>query len=160
MSSSLFIAEYTLRLSGIGSSQSVGRVEVFHSGRWGTICKTGFTMHDANVICRQLGFESANSFNGQSIYGAGSGAIWLETPGCVGNEMKLAECRHRGLGNVSTTCTHVHDIGVECSNRDIASKFGPVCQQQKNQFSQFVKFNKSWLAKWLVVIYVFFQTDH
>lgn len=35
-----------------------GRVEVSHEGQWGTICNNGFSVNDATVICRMLGFET------------------------------------------------------------------------------------------------------
>lgn len=41
-----------------GGQPNEGRVEVFHEGRWGTICDDGFTLNDAHVICRMLGFET------------------------------------------------------------------------------------------------------
>lgn len=35
-----------------------GRVEVYHEDQWGTICNDGFTVQNAKVICRMLGFET------------------------------------------------------------------------------------------------------
>ncbi|KAK7916020.1 hypothetical protein WMY93_011781 [Mugilogobius chulae] len=50
-----------------------GRVEVFVNGEWGTVCDDDFSLSNANVVCRQLGFVQAESWASRAKYGPGQG---------------------------------------------------------------------------------------
>ncbi|XP_034568133.1 galectin-3-binding protein A-like isoform X2 [Notolabrus celidotus] len=60
-----------IRLSGSGRA-SEGRVEVYHEGKWGTICDDGWDMAEAKVVCRQLEFPGAKSVVNGHDYGKGT----------------------------------------------------------------------------------------
>uniref|UniRef100_A0A8B9KU20 Lysyl oxidase homolog n=1 Tax=Astyanax mexicanus TaxID=7994 RepID=A0A8B9KU20_ASTMX len=102
------------RLAGYPRKHNEGRVEVFYSGEWGTICDDDFTLSNAHVLCRHLGFVEALSWSHSAKYGAGTGEIWLDNVMCSGSETSIDKCLSRGWGN--SDCTHEEDAGVICKD--------------------------------------------
>lgn len=45
-----------MRLAG-GSTFHDGRVEIYHQGAWGPVCREGWSQADSSVACRELGFQ-------------------------------------------------------------------------------------------------------
>ena len=99
-----------VRLRG-GSHALEGRVEIYHEGRWGTVCDDSWGTRDAKVVCRQLGHRGGTSY-GAAQFGRGSGRIWLDDVYCFGHESRLADCSSRGWG--VHNCIHYEDAGVSC----------------------------------------------
>ena len=60
-----------IRLRG-GQHASEGRVEIFLDGKWGTICHEHWDINDANVVCKQLGFGTAEKAIRWAEYGQGT----------------------------------------------------------------------------------------
>ncbi|XP_078670158.1 uncharacterized protein LOC144910683 isoform X24 [Branchiostoma floridae x Branchiostoma belcheri] len=101
-----------IRLVG-GSRRNEGRVEIrLGNGEWGTICDDSFDINDANVVCRQLGYGLAESYESSFYFGYGSGPIWLDEVECEGDEKNLLDCPSFGWGRHD--CDHSEDVGVVC----------------------------------------------
>ena len=43
-----------------GESANEGRLEVYCNDQWGTVCEDGFDQPEADAVCRQLGYTTAN----------------------------------------------------------------------------------------------------
>ncbi|XP_030591296.1 deleted in malignant brain tumors 1 protein-like [Archocentrus centrarchus] len=102
-----------IRLAGSGATRCSGRVEIYHSGSWGTVCDDSWDINDANVICRHLYCGTALSATTSAFFGQGTGQIWLDEVACSGSESSLSQCRHREFGKHD--CNHGEDAGVVCS---------------------------------------------
>ena len=63
-----------------------------------------------NVRAFQTGSGTALSL---AFYGQGTGSIWLDNVGCVGNESRLWDCVNNGIG--IHNCLHSEDASVQCS---------------------------------------------
>ena len=108
----MFYTSTTVRLVGPTNSPSAGRVEVQYSGTWGTICGHGWDLRDAEVVCRQLGYNGALSAPVLVEFVERKGPVWLNWMQCEGNETSVSLCSHAGWGEVPY-CWYYH-AGVVC----------------------------------------------
>ena len=63
-----------------------GIVEVKINNSWGGICDDGFTISEANVLCRQLGFELGAEDDFDSLGDEYNDPINVFGLSCTGNE--------------------------------------------------------------------------
>ena len=83
-------------------------MELYNS-TWGTVCEHFWSLNDANVVCKQLGFDKAVITHKAAFFGKGKGPIWLDNLLCTGDEANLFACN-----NSKVNCNHTEDVGVEC----------------------------------------------
>ena len=88
-------------------------MEIYVNGEWGTVCDDGWDMQDASVVCKQLGFDSAQVPTYVARFGQGVGPIHFDDVECDGHESDILNCRHNGLAEHN--CGHHEDAGVVCS---------------------------------------------
>ena len=120
------------------NSSHFGRVEVQYKGVWGTICGDSWDLRDADVVCRQLGYERALSAPRDTTFryptpGQNTGQIWLDEVNCEGNETSISDCNH--LGFAAHDCRYHFDAGVVCRPTSKAMKH--LSKKSKKFFSFF-----------------------
>uniref|UniRef100_A0A6J0SI20 Lysyl oxidase homolog n=1 Tax=Pogona vitticeps TaxID=103695 RepID=A0A6J0SI20_9SAUR len=106
-----------VRLAGEKRKHNEGRVEIFYNSQWGTVCDDDFSIHNAHVVCKELGYMEAISWLPGSKYGKGEGPIWMDNVYCTGRESTLAACSSNGWG--VSDCKHTEDVSVVCSEKRI-----------------------------------------
>ena len=96
-----------------------GRVQVFYSNTWGTVCSDGgWSNADAKVVCRTLGFSATSVISTivASVFGSTNqmAPIWLSSVQCTGTEMSLSSCKQATVGLHTCVLGHAQDAGVYC----------------------------------------------
>ncbi|KAK7939888.1 hypothetical protein WMY93_003214 [Mugilogobius chulae] len=94
-----------------------GRVEIFYQGCWGSVCYSDWDVNDANVVCRQLGFDRAQY---AVSYPAGPDPIWLSSARCRGSELSITDCGT--LGYYSCSLNAVAGVICQANQSDPGSE--------------------------------------
>lgn len=104
----------SVRLVSTDGLPNRGRVEIFIRGQWGTVCDDLFTSKAGNVVCRQLGYQTALAVLKRAAFGEADGSvhILLDDVECEGQERSLLDCKRSRVGKHN--CSHAEDVGVIC----------------------------------------------
>ena len=110
------LVDGTLRLVN-GASGREGLLEIFYNGEWGTICDDYWTDDEAEVACRQLGFEGLEANFLRAGMGQGTGPIWMDNVMCNDADTRLADCVFGQQFDQTWgdhNCRHNEDVGLRC----------------------------------------------
>ena len=97
-----------------GGGNIDGILEIYHSGRWGSVCDDGWGSEESIVACKQLGFDTYVSYrHGNSI----NTNFWIDDVRCNGDESLLVDCRNNGWG--SDDCGSSEGLYLNCQAGNI-----------------------------------------
>lgn len=106
------------RLQG-GQLDSEGSVEFNYGGTWHPYCDDGWNVSDAKVVCRELGYWTANStLYFSSHFGGATSTVYKVDPQCSGREGNFEMC-YMGIKLGTETCSSTKAIGVDCAPQDL-----------------------------------------
>ncbi|XP_060554810.1 scavenger receptor cysteine-rich domain superfamily protein-like [Ruditapes philippinarum] len=100
-----------------GITENDGRVEVYHSGIWGTVCDDNFDSLNVQVLCFMLGYDRSGGVFYEQYSNPGNGTIWLDDLECTGQETSIDECDKKGNIWGSHNCHHEEDVGIKCRTK-------------------------------------------
>ncbi len=100
-----------------GPNEFEGRLEVYHSGIWGTVCDDTFNNLAARVTCQQIGYKHGQvlTYAGHhtSSIPKGDGPIWIDDISCDGTETSIDMCMTKNWGDHD--CRHSEDVILKCT---------------------------------------------
>ena len=119
-----------IRLTG-GNFSNQGLLEIYCNGEWGTVCDDGFFSTEAQVACRQLGYNDYYDYDHLSISGTFSQPIWLDNVDCSSSSYTCLTTCESCPSSESVFCSHSEDITLDCSyslfNSDVSTTTSSTC---------------------------------
>ena len=99
-------------LSRLTGNTYKGIVEFWRDGRWGGICKDGFTFREADVFCNQLGWTGGVASVGYDVTASGAIPFHFQSVSCDSSQTDICNCT-KDI-NVNSTCIRDEAVYIEC----------------------------------------------
>lgn len=95
--------------------------KVLKKGHWGSVCGDGWSLLEANVVCKSLGLGYATAalqtdYFSDSDKGQILSRLLISGTECFGNETDLHECLHHELGDISCPGNDDQVAGAICTH--------------------------------------------
>ena len=71
---------------------------------WGLVCGDGWSLFEAGVVCRELGFGYAQNALQTDFFGGNRSSLVLSGVRCHGSERSLVDCLHGRYGADAVSC--------------------------------------------------------
>lgn len=85
---------------------------------WGAICGDGWSLLEANIVCKSLGFGYANDALQTDFFNDGTKpTVIMSGTECYGNETSLANCIHHDLIDITCPGPKHHVASVICIDK-------------------------------------------
>ncbi|XP_060561518.1 scavenger receptor cysteine-rich type 1 protein M130-like [Ruditapes philippinarum] len=117
-----------VRLVG-GTGPYDGRVEVKINDGWGTVCSRYIGSYDADTLCKSMDLKLTSYFSYSSVYGQGTGAIYIGDMGCSATKTHVNQCSF--VPPRRRYCSHSRDMSLVCTP----------CGKPTIQYGSFSSFN-------------------
>uniref|UniRef100_A0A1X7TYN8 SRCR domain-containing protein n=1 Tax=Amphimedon queenslandica TaxID=400682 RepID=A0A1X7TYN8_AMPQE len=103
-----------VRLVG-GVNEYEGRVEICYNQMWGTICDDSWGATEANLVCKQLGYQMTGSVSLHgSYYGQGQAPFVMGDMYCFSSHNLLIDCYHYFGSYITQDCGIANAASVVC----------------------------------------------
>ena len=103
-----------IRLAGVQSSQTEGRLEVCLNGEWGTVCDDSWHVTASAVTCNLLGMYGGEAIGANGFGDAEDLPILMDDVKCEGSESSLLSCPQLPLV-MEHNCAHSEDVAIRCT---------------------------------------------
>nr|VZH89282.1 unnamed protein product [Spirometra erinaceieuropaei] len=102
-----------------GYDESEGTVVINIDGRWGTVCDDNWSLKEATIVCKQLGFPYALQATTRDFFATnGMHPYIMDDVSCTGNETRLQDCSYWNEHD----CSNREEAGVVCLNPNLKAE--------------------------------------